>query len=47
MKLLLACFTFLSTAVSELSYGDHYKQSKGKSHKLSPLNEFFMMLCRL
>ena len=47
MKLLLACFTFLGSAVSKLSYGDHHKQSKGKPHKLSPLNEFFMMLCRL
>ena len=37
----------LGAAVSKLSYGDHYKQSKGKPHKLSPLNEFFMMLCRL
>ena len=47
MKLLLTCFTFLGSAVSKLSYGDHHKQSKGKPHKLSLLNEFFMMLCRL
>lgn len=47
MEQLLARFTFLGTAVSKLSYGDHYKQSKSKPHKLSPLNEFFMMLCRL
>ena len=47
MELLMVCFTFLGKAVSELSYRDHYKLSKGKPHKLSPLNEFFLMLCRL
>ena len=41
------CFTFLGAAASKLSYGDHYKQSKGKPHRLSPLNKFFMMPCHL
>ena len=46
-QLLMACFTFLGPAVSRLSYEDHIKLTKGKPHKLSPLNEFFLMLCRL
>ena len=46
-QLLMACFTFLVPAVSMLSYEDHIKLTKGKPHKLSPLNEFFLMLCRL
>ena len=46
-QLLMACFTFLGPAVSMLSYEDHSKLTKGKPHKLSPLNEFFLMLCRL
>ena len=46
-QLLMACFTFLEPAVSMLSYEDHVKLTKGKPHKLSPLNEFFLMLCRL
>ena len=37
MELLMVCFTFLSKAVSELSYRDHYKLTKGKPHKLSPI----------
>ena len=40
-QLLMACFTFLGPAVSRLSYEDHIKLTKGKPHKLSPLNEFF------
>ena len=43
----MAYFTFLGPAVSRLSYEDHVKLTKGKLHKLSPLNEFFLMLCRL
>ena len=43
----MVCFTFLGKAVSELSYRDHYKLTKGKPYKLSPLNKFFLMLCRL
>ena len=39
-QLLMACFTFLGPAVSMLSYEDHIKLTKGKPHKLSPLNEF-------
>ena len=41
LELLMVCFTFLGKAVSELSYRDYYKLSKGKPHKFSPLNEFF------
>ena len=40
-QLLMVCFQFLGSAVSNLSYGDHAKLAKGKSHKLSALNEFF------
>ena len=47
MELLMVCFTFLGNAVSKLSCRDHYKLIKGRPHKLSPLNEFFLMLCRL
>ena len=47
LELLMVCFTFLGNAVSDLSYQDHHKETKGKSHKLSPLNEFFLMLYRL
>ena len=46
-QLLMACSTFLGPAVSVLSYEDHIKLTKGKPHKLSPLNEFFLMLCCL
>ena len=46
-QLLMVCFQFLGSAASNLSYGDHTKVAKGKPHKLSPLNEFFLMLCRL
>ena len=46
-QLLMACSTFLGPAVSVLSYEDHIKLTKGKSHKLSPLNKFFLMLCHL
>ena len=46
-QMLMVCFNFLGAAVSELSYGDHLKHTKGKSHKLTPLNEFFLLLCRL
>ena len=40
-QLLMACFMFLGPAVSMLSYEDYSKLTKGKPHKLSPLNEFF------
>jgi len=46
-QMLMVCFNFLGTAVSKLSYGDHHKHTKGKPHKLTPLNEFFLMLCHL
>ena len=39
--------SFLGFAVSNLSYEDHAKLAKGKSHKLSALNEFFLMPCWL
>lgn len=47
LSVLMICFTFLGDAVANLSYRDHTKLTKGKPHKLSPLNEFFLMLCRL
>lgn len=47
LSVMMICFTFLGDAVSNLSYRDHTKLTKGKPHKLSPLNEFFLMLCRL
>ena len=37
----MAYFTFLGLAVSVLSYEDHTKLTKGKQHKLSPLDEIF------
>ena len=40
-QMLMACFNFLDPAVSKLSYGDHQKRTKGKPHKLTPLNDFF------
>ena len=43
-QMLMVCFNFLGPAVSKLSYGDHQKHTKGKPHKLTPLNEFFLML---
>ena len=46
-QMLMVCFNFLGPAVSKLSYGDHQKHTKGKPHKLTPLNEFFLMLVRL
>ena len=46
-QLLMICFKFLGAAVSNLSYGDQLKLAKGKPQKLSALNEFFLMLCRL
>ena len=46
-QILMVCLQFLSSAASQLSYGNHTKSTKGKPHKLSPLNEFFLMLCRL
>ena len=46
-QLLMVYFQCLGSAPSNLSYGDHTKVAKGKPHKLSPLNEFFLMLCRL
>ena len=46
-QMLMVCFNFLGTATSKLSYGDQQKLTKGKPHKLTPLNEFFLMLVRL
>ena len=47
LSVMMICFTFLGDAVSNLSYRDYTNLIKGKPHKLSPLNEFFLMLCRL
>ena len=46
-QLLMICFKFLDAVASNLSYRDHPKLAKGKLHKLSALNEFFLILCRL
>ena len=46
-QLLMACFTFLGPAVYRLSYDDHVKLTKGKPHKLSPLNEFIDVMSSL
>ena len=47
LSVMIICFTFLRDAVSNLSYRDHTKLIKGRPHKFSPLNEFFLMLCCL
>ena len=47
-KLLMACYLFLGESVSKLSYGAYEGTGKARRPRiLSPLNEFFMMLCRL
>ena len=46
-QLLMVCFQFMSSAASNLSYGDYTKVTKRKLHKLSLFNEFFLMLCCL
>ena len=48
-KILMTCFIFLGGSVSKL-VGRHYQSigiKSGRPHDLSPLNEFFLMLCRL
>ena len=35
-QMLMVCFNFLGSAVSELSYGDHHKHTNKKPHKLTP-----------
>ena len=47
LSVMMICFTFLGDAVCSLSYRDHTKFIKGRPHKSSPLNEFFLMLCHL
>ena len=39
-QLLMVCFQFMSSAASNLSYGDYTKVTKRKLHKLSLFNEF-------
>ena len=47
-KILMACFLFLGESVSKLSYEAYKGTGKArKPHILLPLNEFFLMLCRL
>ena len=48
LKLLMACFLFLGESVSKLSYRAYKGTGKAeRPHILSPLNEFFLMLCQL
>jgi len=47
---LMACFNFLGPAVSNLCYGKkkcNTPVAGGRPHCLSPLNEFFLTMCRL
>ena len=47
-KILMACFLFLGESASKLSYGAYEGTGKTRrSHILSPINEFFLMLCRM
>ena len=46
-KILMACFVFLGESVSKLVSTSYHSVGKpGRPHILSPLNEFFLMLCR-
>ena len=42
--MLMVCFNFLGPAVSKLPYGNHQKHTKGKPQKLTPLNDFFLLV---
>lgn len=47
---LMACFNFLGEAVQHLKYPSHSSNAMirlRQNQSLSPLNEFFLMLCRL
>lgn len=46
----LACFNFLGPAVTNLTYtrkNSDFPSSKGRPRSLSPINEFFLTMCRL
>ena len=54
--MLISCFKFLGDDVNHLQYKDtsnemstrvHFEETRGAPRTLTPLNEFFLVLCRL